>query len=479
MDNAFYDLREYIDRVKELGELKIIEGADWNLEIGVISELHAMASNSPLLMFDKIKGYPPGYRVISNLGATSRQVALSMGLPLEARGIELVRAWRDRSKDAGLIPPVYVASGPVMENIQNGKDVDLFKFPSPKWHELDGGRYIGTGDMTITRDPDTGWVNLGTYRVQVHDRNVATVYISPGKDGDLIRRKYWSRGKACPAAICLGQEPLVAGVSTVQIPFGISEYDYAGGMRGAPVEVIKGEVTGLPIPASAEIVLEGEILPPGTDMRKEGPFGEWTGYYASSVRDEPAFIVKSVMHRNDPIILGSPPMARHIDLDRNVRRAAIVWEALDKAVPNIKGTWMFLGGIPHFILVISLKQSYSGHAKQAAMVAAGTSTVSYNTKFIIVVDEDIDPSNTSEVLWALASRTEPQNAIDIIRDCWSGPLDPILSPQKRMNGDFSRSMAIILACKPYSWIKDFPKSIYSTHELLKKVNDKWGIVDHL
>src|SRR3989304_1978795 len=144
----FNDIREFIEVAKKSGECKVVEGADWDIEIGAITDLSAELPNPPVLLFDKIKGYEAGFRVVTNQFSTAKRTALALGLPLEARGIELVRALRDRLK-AGLpsLPPVEVETGPVKENILTGDAVDLYRFPTPKWHEHDGGRYIGTGCM--------------------------------------------------------------------------------------------------------------------------------------------------------------------------------------------------------------------------------------------------------------------------------------------------------------------------------------------
>ena len=231
------------------------------------------------------------------------------GLPLEATGVQMVQEWRKKMK-GGIkgIPPRKVKTGPVMENVDRGKKVDLYKFPTPKWHELDGGRYIGTGNLVIMKDPDSDWVNLGTYRVQIHDKNTATIYISPGRHADIIRHKYWEKGLSCPVAVVCGSDPLLWTASSNPIPSGVGEYEYTGWLRGRPTDVIDGPVTGLPIPAAAEIVLEGELVPPNKKCRQEGPFGEWPGYYAHGAREEPIIRVKGLYFRNDPIIAGAPPL---------------------------------------------------------------------------------------------------------------------------------------------------------------------------
>jgi UbiD family decarboxylase len=472
------DLREFIDKTQELKELRIIEDAHWDLEVGAITELH-LQPQKPLLLFDKIKGYKPGYRIVSNLAASPNRLALMLGLPLgayETSLVQLVQAWRKKTK-GGLkpVPPLLVDAGPIKENIHVGNDVDLFEFPVPKWHELDGGRYIGTGDMVIMRDPDEGWINCGTYRVQVHDKTTATIFMAPGQHGDIIRRKYWDRGLSCPVAVSCGQDPLLWLVATMRIPWGISEYDYAGWLENEPIEVVKGETTDLPIPATAEIVLEGEIMPPETESLSEGPFGEWSGHYGSGSGVEAAFRVRSILHRNNPILQGVPPF-RIIPIGYAgmlIVRAGELWDDLEKVVPGVTGVWFVEEASGYCMTVVSIKQMYPGHAKQAAMVTAGSRQAGFNNKWVIIVDDDIDPSNLSEVLWALGTRFDGGASIDIIKGCWGSRLNPVLDPEKRDRGDFTLEKAIITACKPYHWIKDFPPIIRSSSELVERIKKKW------
>ncbi|MFC1869720.1 UbiD family decarboxylase [Chloroflexota bacterium] len=473
------DLREFIEKVKEIGELKVITGADWDLEIGAITELEASKTGSRLLLFDEIKGYQAGYRVVSNLFTSPKRMALALGLPLAARGTELVEVIRDREKEGvKLIPPVEVKNGPVRENILIGDEVDVFRFPAPKWHELDGGRYIGTGAMTIIRDPDEGWVNLSAQRVQIHDKAKATIYMGPGRHNHVIAKKYWARGQNCPVAVACGQAPLLWSASGRRIPWGVSEYDFAGGLGGEPVEVTRGVTTDLPIPATAEIVLEGEVVPPETETVIEGPFGEWLGYYASGPKPEPVFRVKSILHRNAPMIQGNPPsvLPPNWTLGWHILKAAVLWNDLERQVSGVKGVWMIDEDSCQSIPVISIKQEFEGHAAQVAMLAAGCAEVGlyHACRYIIVVDDDIDPTNISEVLWALATRTDPETSIDIVRGFRSAMTDPMLSPEKRKRGELSHTKAIINACKPYCWIKDFPHSVKSSPELLRKTKEKWG-----
>lgn len=468
------DLREFIRKSEELGECTVLNNAEVE-EIGPITAWQSSLPGSPVCVFDHIKGYKPGYRVLGNMFATPRRIAMALGLPLESRGIGLVKAWRDKVKEkVELIPPVEVATGPVKENIHLSDEVDLFEFPTPKWHEFDGGRYIGTGCVVIMRDPDEGWVNVGTYRVQVHDKAAATVYISPGKQGDIIRRKYWKRGMSCPVAVACGQQPMLWAVSGASIRWGMPEYDYTGWLMKKPVSVVKGVVTGLPIPATAEIVLEGEIVPPEVETRIEGPFGEGPGYYASNASPEACFRVQAILHRNDPILQGNAPDINQTQfLGNPLRRAARLWAELDAQIPGVKGVWEIAEAGVRSLIVISLEQQYGGHAKQAALLAAGLTVTGYRGRWIIVVDDDIDPSNMTEVFWALGTRADPE-AVEVVKGCWGTSLDPLLSPEKRMRRDFTHSTGIILACKPYHWINEFPRDIKPSRELVENTRAKWG-----
>ncbi len=474
----FHDLRSFIDAADTAGELKLVNHASRNLEIGAITKLMADAGNSPVLLFDQIDDYPRGYRVVTNMYANQRRTALGLGLPPEAQGVNLVRALRQKI-GGGVEPlePVNVPDGPVKENLLTGADVDLSKFPVPLWNELDGGPYIGTGCACIMRDPDDGWVNVGTYRVQVQDRDTVTAYLVPGHHGDTIARKYWARGLNCPIAISCGQEPLLWAASAWDgIPWGVSEYDFAGGLKGEPVIVTGGVTTDLPLPATAEIVLEGEILPPEVETRDEGPFGEWAGYYAGGVRPSPAIKIKAILHRDNPIIQGNPPsrLPSVWTIGRHLQKAVSLWGELDRNFPGVKGVWLIEDASIHAIPVISLKQAYAGHARAVGFFAANCGNKSFFSRMIIVVDEDIDPANLSQVMWALGTRLDPETSIGILTGMRGGESDPMLSPAKRRQGVIEMSKSVVVACKPYSWIKDFPPSVGISPELDAKMRLKWA-----
>ncbi|MBI2958978.1 MAG: UbiD family decarboxylase [Betaproteobacteria bacterium] len=471
------DLREFVDRAREIGECRDIEGAHWDLEIGRVSELSLSVPESPLLVFDKVQGYPQGFRIVSNPFTSTRRVALAMGLPMDLKGIELIRAWKDRLAAITPIPPQFVKAGPVKENILLGDEVDVLKFPIPKWHEQDGGRFIGTGCMFVQKDPDSGWVNLGAYRSEVVDRNTVTFHCVPGHHGGIIAKKYWDRGQSCPMAMVLGQSPQLWISAMSSVPIGSSEYDWSGGLRGKPIEVLKGETVDLPIPADAEIVLEGEMPPPSTETALEGPFGEWEGYYAGVRTAHPVVKIKAILHRNDPIQFGVPMLiGTHDDnMIQAVDYSAQLWAEFDRQIAGVKGVSFVYQARRRPMVVVSLKQMYPGHVKQAALIAAGVYRGAAAVgRFIIIVDDDIDPTNMSEVLWALGTRCDPKSQIDILAHRQSQASDPRVSPEQRRAKDFTTSTALIDACRPWAWRDQFPKSTKTAPEVMEQVRKKWA-----
>ena len=464
---SYSDLRGFIDQVDRLGALRRIEGADPYLEIGGITEVAAALPDCPALLFDRIKGYPNGYRIFTNATTNLQRAALALGIDHTLRPLDALKAWMEVRDRLQPLNPVQVGDADFLENSDVGDAVDLSKFPVPHWHLKDGGPYIGSGSLVIMRDPDGGWVNVSIYRVQVHNRNTVTIQFDhQGRHGAIIAKKYWDRGEGCPVAVVNGEDPALFIAGFEYLPEGQSEYDFAGAIKGEGVEVYPGPETGLPIPVHTEIVLEGMLLL-GVTL-PEGPFGEFTGYYASEARPSPVMEVRAIHYRNDPILFGSPPMKPprfHFGLPF---RAAGIWSNLQAAgVTDIVGAWQH---VAQLMTVIALKQRYAGHSKRAALIAAAHS---YMGRIVVVVDEDVDPSNLSDVMWAIATRCEPSESVDIIRDAWSSSLDPRIPPERRLSGATSYSKMIIDACKPFAWFSQFPPTSAMTQEETRAIETKW------
>jgi 4-hydroxy-3-polyprenylbenzoate decarboxylase len=356
-----------------------------------------------------------------------------------------------------------------LENSRSGDGVDLALFPAPLWHKQDGGPYIGSGSIVVMRDPDSSWVNASIYRVQVHGRDRVTIQFDhQGRHGAIIARKYWDRGKPCPIAVVNGPDPALFVAGFEYLPEGVSEFEFAGAIKGQPIEVVAGPRTGLPLPARAEIVLEGTLLPMSDVSLLEGPFGEFTGYYAAEKRPAPVMQVEAMHWRHDPILLGSPPMKPprfHFGLPL---RAASIWTNLESAgVTDVVGAWQH---VSQLMTVIALEQRYDGHSKRAGLIAAAQS---YMGRIVVTVDDDVDPSNLADVMWAIATRCEPSESVDIVRRGWSSALDPRITAEDRERGRTAHSKMIIDACKPFCWKDEFPRTSALTPDDARAIEDRW------
>src|SRR3954462_15810246 len=468
------DLRAWLAEVEKLGELKHVRGADWNLELGAISEMNVKKEQPPALLFDEIKGYPKGFRVLTCSTSSPLRLSSILRLPLQKTHRGLVEALRGKPAEwkaaAAKIPAAAVASGPALEHIQ--KQVDIDKFPSPLWHEMDGGRYIGTGCSVVTRDLDSDWINVGTYRVQALDKNHVALDMVPGKHGRIQFEKHKAAGKPFPVVIVLGCDPLGYLISGIEVPFGMCEWNYVGAILKERVQVLKGELTGLSFPAASEIVLEGFVEP--NDERTEGPFGEFHGYYPGKAGTAPVVSIERIYFRNEPILVGSPPAKPPNDYSysKAVMRSALLMDALVAAgVPDVKAVWAHEIGGARMFNVVAIKQRYAGHARQAGHILSQCGVGAYMSRYSVVVDQDIDPANLQEVMWAVATRTDPAIDIDIIQRGMGSKNDPMFVAY-RYDAPFA-SKAVIDACRPFDHLHEFPPVAEASKELQEKTRAKW------
>ncbi|MGB0631241.1 MAG: UbiD family decarboxylase [Alphaproteobacteria bacterium] len=471
----YTNMRDWLEEAEKLGEVKYVQGATWERDIGMATEIVQHSETAPCVVFEDVPGTMPGSRLLVNFFAGKR-MNMTLGFPSEYSKIELSDAFRENySENMREIPHRIVEDGPVLENVLEGDDIDIEAFPAPVWHENDGGRYIGTGSYNVTRDPDSEWINLGTYRVMIHSKNEVGFYISPGKHGRIHRDKWVEKGEPMPTVIVLGGDPMTFLMGSSDIPHNVCEYDIVGGIRGEAMNLVKGRHTGLPFPADAEIVIEGFVHP--TDRRPEGPFGEWTGYYGSQMREEPVMEIKAIYHRNNPILFGCPPQRPPDEVARyrSITRSAMLKENLAKAgVPDVTSTWLHEVGTARMLMGVAIKQRYPGHAKQAGHVACQCQVGAYAGKYVVVTDEDVDVSNLEELIWAMLTRSDPATSIDIINGTWSTHLDPRISPEDKAKGNLTNSRAIIDACRPFHWKDEFPEVNSPSLELARETREKWG-----
>ena len=472
------DIREWLDRAEGINELiQIDKPVDRDEEMSAITYLVAKQNPSPAILFDNPKGYedsPIGARMLWNiLGPSSKRIALTIEEPPETPTLELIRRLKDKMKDR--IPPREVPANeaPVYENTLEGADIDLEQLPIPRHWPLDGGRYAGTADAVFTRDPDSGYLNVGTYRMMLQGKQQVGLYLSPGKDARLHITRSWEKGESVPVAAAWGIDPLFMLVGSQTFPKNVSEYEFAGGIKGEAIPVVRARTSDLLLPANAELVVEGVIHP--NSVKTEGPFGEFPGYYGRPEAGCPLVDITRVHYRSNPVLTNAI-MADYPSCEQSgffaVIRSARIWDDLDKlGIPGVQGVYAHPAGAGGFgMTVISVEQRYAGHAAQCLALAAQVPGGAYFTKWIIAVDEDIDPTDMDQVIWAMSSRCNPIEDIDVLRNTWSTWLDPTQNPpEERPYG----SKALINACKEHRYLPVFSKRTTLRREMYDQVAERW------
>jgi phenylphosphate carboxylase beta subunit len=463
------DQRWFIESLEEAGELlRIPAEVDWDLELGHIAKLNE-ERGGPALLFENVKGY--GMPVLTSMQTTARRMALALRAPEGSTLCELAREWVRRTGAAVAPKSVDPRDAPIFDNSLVGDDADVLAVvPAPRLYPGDGGRFIGTAVSVVTRDPETNWVNVGTYRSQVFDGRSLGLQPIKGKDADLhiqaARRQGMDR---MPIALVLGYDPLLFLCSSTLFGRGVCEYDMVGALRGEPMAVVDGPHTGLPLPAHAEIVVEGDLVL--DDLRMEGPFGEYTGYYSGRPTPKVWIDVKQVHHRNDAVYpvtsVGRPITDTH--MIQALNRTSTLWKDLeDMRLAGIRSVYCLPESGGRFIAVVSVEQMYPGHAEQVGMAVLGTSTGHYGIKYIILVDGDIPADDLPRVWWAIALRSQPDRC-ELIRRGRSTPLDPSLPIDQRQ----MTSKMIINACLPYEW-EERPTLIELDEPTVEQLRARWS-----
>lgn len=459
---AFEDLRSFLSLLESEGELAHITAeVDWNLELGAVSR-RALDIHGPALLFENIKDYKPqASRVLANIfgrsGASSHgRFALAIGLPKETSIMDLIAEFGKRSTRR--IPPRIVKSGPCKENILTGADVDLRRFPAPLIHGGDCGRYIGTWHVDVTKDLDDGLVNWGLYRHVIQEPNILGWWVAPANHAAAhFYQKYEPRGQRMPLAIAIGTEPISSFIAGSPVPTGVSEPDMVGGIRGAPVDLVRCETIDLMVPASSEIVLECEVLP-GRRM-DEGPFGEFTGYMASERAPRPVVEVKCITHRTNPILtmsnIGKP-------WDEESVMCSAAWSALLAEAVRAQGHKFKNMYVPPPLqaVVVSVREPIAGHLDTLAS-AIWSSKLGIYRPYIFFVGEDVDVTDMEDVFWCLTTRLNPATGIHIRPNTSALPLWPWLTPEERRLRRASR--VYFDATFPIEWGDATPRIIDFKH----------------
>ncbi|MDQ6526506.1 UbiD family decarboxylase [Nocardioides sp. LHD-245] len=361
----------------------------------------------PALLFDNVEGAT--IPCLTNLLATHDRMALALGLEVE----DLTNA-SDRTQGMQPHPPVTVdaAQAPVKEVIWRDDEVDLGKLPIPVHNQLDGGPFL-TAAVSLMKDPDSGAINAGIYRHHVYDSRRMGVWFFGSHDGGTIHRRYEERGEPTPIAIAIGHHPgfLMGAVSRVA---GIGgEYDAAGAFLGESVEVVKAENSDIMVPARAEIVLEGVIIP--GEMVEEGPFAEWPGHYVGG-GPKPVIRIDCVTMRADAIFQDIQASGREHRLMGALPRISSIHTRVKQVVPGLQAVNVPVHTRMHCYL--SIKKALDSDPTRAAFAAFNTEPE--NLRMVIVVDDDIDVFDEEEVSWAIGTRFDATKDLQIIPE-WNGP----------------------------------------------------------
>ena len=421
----FKDLRQFITFLKEKRELRVVGvPVDPELEITEIAD-RMIKQSGPALLFESVKGAQ--FPLVINLFGSFQRAAWALGVEdLHDLPDKLNRfipsappstffekiSLLFRLKEISDFQPTKVNSAPVQEIIE---EPDFSSLPILKCWPEDGGRYI-TLPLVITKDPQTMIQNVGMYRMQVFNAKTAGMHWHPHHDGARNFRLHQEMGKRMEVAVALGGDPATIYAATAPLPPGIDELFLAGFLRGEGVEVVKGKSVDLWVPAQAEFILEGYVE--GGEVKREGPFGDHTGFY-SEADDYPVFHLTSITRRGNPVypatIVGRPPME---DFFLGKATERLFLPLIRLLLPEVVDINMPCEGVFHNCLIVSIKKEYPGQVRKVASALWGMGQMML-TKVIVVVDEEVNVQNCSEVAWKVLSNVDPERDVFFQK----GPLD--------------------------------------------------------
>ena len=409
----------------------------------------------PAVFFNKVKGSK--FPVLSNLFASSNRLALAFGIDADNR-VEGYLAKEDRLKASKT-----VRKAPVHENVFIGRKADLTKLPVITHCEKDAGPYL-TSAVCIVKDHDSGAYDLGIFRLQLKSRNrLAVLYGAASKAARLITKNE-QEGKPTEIALFVGHHPAAILSSQTKVPFGVDEFAVTGGVLGEPVELVQAKTVDVRVPAHAEFVIEGRLRV--DDRESEGPFGEYPWYYGPE-RKGHIMDVTAITHRNDAIYHDVFSAHRDHKMCAKIQREAVVYKRVRMAIPGVKAVCLPVSGACRHVAYLSMRKDFDGQGKIAALAALAADTL---MKMVVVVDDDIDVENESEVWWAVTTRTQADRAIFMVPESYVGELDPSSHSLKDRNerGYLNTKWAID-ATKPvgipFEERADVPSDVWSSMDL--------------
>ncbi|MDD5461465.1 MAG: 4-hydroxy-3-polyprenylbenzoate decarboxylase [Methylococcales bacterium] len=480
----YRDLRDFIKQLEKQGELKRVTiPVDPCLEMTEICN-RTLKQGGPALLFENPTGY--NIPVLANLFGTPRRVAMGMGAEsvTELRGIgELLATLKEPEPPKGMkdawekfpvfrqvlnMAPKLISSPPCQELVREGDEIDLSVYPIQTCWPEDAAPLI-TWPLVITKGPNKDRQNLGIYRQQVIGKNKVIMRWLTHRGGALDFRE-WEKaypGKPFPVSVALGADPATILAAVTPVPDTLSEYAFAGLLRGSKTEVANCLINDLQVPASAEIVLEGFIYP--DEAAKEGPFGDHTGYY-NEVDEFPVFTIEKITQRQAPIyhstFTGRPPDEPAV---LGVALNEVFVPILQKQFPEIVDFYLPPEGCSYRMAVISMKKQYAGHAKRVMLGTWSYLRQFMYTKFVIVVDDDVDVRNWEDVIWAITTRMDPARDLTILENTPIDYLDfasPVSGLGSKVGFDATNKW-------PGETVREWGRPIVMSPEIITKVDSIW------
>jgi UbiD family decarboxylase len=407
------DLRSFVERYGRAHPdevVRVTEPVGLEHDVMAVVLEYERRRRHPILLFENVRG--SDIPIICNAVASRRALAFALGVPEAALAAEYARRLKDPIK------PVVQAAAPFARRVLRGADVDLARLPIPTYFPGDAGRYFTAG-LLVARDPETGVETEGYHRFQLKGPDRLGVSLHSRRRMFEYQRRAEARGEPLPCAIVLGVHPLVSMGSLAYPPADVGKFAVVGGLFGEPLEVAPCAAIDLHVPAAAEIVVEGEILPGVREP--EGPFGEFTGYF-SRRSTQHVFVARAIAMRERPWFqsIGSGRAADHITTLGLIREAEIL-NALTRVIPNVTAVHVPLSGTSSFSAYVAIKQGRPGEAKHVIPIVLG---VDHYLKLVVVVDDDIDVFDESDVMWAVATRMQADRDLVVIAGSLGAMLDP-------------------------------------------------------
>ena len=478
----FRDTREFVSFLEEKGELRRVKtSVSCELEITELAD-RAVKSGGPALFFENVEGYD--MPVVIGLFGTQQRMAWALGVDHLDEITERVRKILAMAQGppSGLVgkaralgdlvgivraQPKTVTKAPCQEEVVTGDDVDVNALPALKCWPEDAGRFI-TLPLVISRDPETGRRNVGTYRMQIYDGRTTGMHWQTHKDGAHHYRTGEARGQErLDVAVALGADPTTMWTGSLPLPPDMDEIMVSGIIREQAVEMVKCVSVDLEVPAHAEIVLEGYVVP--GELRAEGPFGDHTGYY-SPAEDYPVFHVTAMTHRRDPIypttMVGRPPTEDYFMGKASER---LMLPALQMTLPEVVDMNMPAEGIFHNLVVVSIRKEYPGHARKVMYGLWGLGLLML-AKTIIVVDHYVDVHNLSELAWRVTANIDPSRDVVFV----DGPVDDL--DHASSSPRYGSKMGIDATAKGVmdGRTREWPPDILMSDEIKRLVDSKWS-----